>query len=88
MDLKTVIAEVESFLGERSVSAFPSEFTLGGIYLPPLFVASILGVTAATVTAMLMNRFRLARFFYYPPIVYVALMVIYTGLISNMILPV
>jgi hypothetical protein len=88
MDLETVIVEIERFLGERGLSAFPSEFSLGGVYLPPLFVASILGVTAATVTVKLMNRFRLARFFFYPPIVFVALMVIYTGLISNLILPV
>ena len=88
MNLNTVMAEIENLLGERSASAFPSEFSLGGVYLPPLFVASILGVTAATVTAMIMNRFRLARFFFYPPLVYVALMVIYTGLISNLFLPV
>ena len=88
MNLNTVMAEIENLLGERSTSAFPSEFSLGGVYLPPLFVASILGVTAATVTAMIMNRFRLARFFFYPPLVYVALMVIYTGLISNLFLPV
>ena len=37
---------------------------------------------------MIMNRFRLAKFFFYPPLVYVALMVIYTGLISNLFLPV
>lgn len=39
-------------------------------------------------TAALLNRFRLARFFYYPPLVYVALAVLYTGLISNLVLPV
>jgi hypothetical protein len=51
-------------------------------------IVAILGVVAASVTAALLNRFRLARFFYYPPLVYVALAVLYTGLISNLVLPV
>ena len=41
----------------------PSEFAIGGVYFPPLLIASILGVTAAVVTAFLLNRYRLSRFF-------------------------
>ena len=66
----------------------PSEFAIGGVFLPPMMIASSLGIIAASVTAMLLNQFRLARFFYYPPLVYVALAVLYTGLVSNLILPV
>ena len=66
----------------------PSEFAIGGVYFPPLMIASILGVLAASVTATLLNRLRLARFFFFPPAVYVAFAVVYTGLISNLILPV
>lgn len=61
----------------------PSEFTIGGIYMPPLLIASILGVIAAVVTARLLNRVRLSRFFFYPPLVFVALAIIYTGLIGT-----
>ncbi len=88
MDLASWIAALESVLGGTSRAAFPSEFSIGGIFLPPLLITSALGVAAASVTAVLLNRLRLARFFYYPPLVYVALAIVYTGLISDLFLPV
>ena len=66
----------------------PKEFTVGGVYFPPLLIAGILGVAAAILTAMLLNRFRLSRFFFYPPLVFLALAVIYTGLIGTFIIPI
>jgi hypothetical protein len=66
----------------------PKEFTIGGIYLPPLLIAGFLGVLAAGLTAMLLNRYRLSRFLYNPPLVFVALAVIYTGLIGTFFIPV
>ena len=33
----------------------PSEFAIGGVYFPPLLIASILGVTAAMLTAFLLS---------------------------------
>jgi hypothetical protein len=73
---------------EDTVYHIPKEFTIGGVYFPPLLIAGILGVTAAVLTAMLLNRFRLSRFFFYPPLVFLALAVIYTGLIGTFIIPV
>ena len=61
----------------------PHEFTIGGVYFPPLLIAGILGVTAAVLTAMLLNRYRLSRYFFYPPLVFLVLAVIYTGLIGS-----
>jgi hypothetical protein len=66
----------------------PHEFTIGGVYFPPLLIASILGTLAAMVTASLLNRYRLSRFFYYPPLIFVALAIIYTGLIGTFLIPV
>ena len=66
----------------------PHEFTIGGVYFPPLLIAGILGVTAAVLTAMLLNRCRLSRYFFYPPLVFLALAVIYTGFIGTFIIPV
>ena len=66
----------------------PHEFTISGVYFPPLLIAGVLGVTAAALTAMLLNRYRLSRYFFYPPLVFVALAVIYTGLIGTFIIPV
>ena len=65
----------------------PHEFAIGGVYFPPLLIAGIIGVLAAVGTAMLLNRYRLSRFFYYPPLVFVALAVIYTCLIGTFIIP-
>ena len=53
--------------------------------MPPLLVAGILGVIAAVVTARLLNRYRVSRYFYYPPLVFIALMVIYTVIIGTFI---
>ncbi len=66
----------------------PSEISLSGIYFPPLLFAGLLGAAAAAATAMALNRYRLSRFFYYPPAVFVALAVIYTGLIGTFVIPV
>jgi hypothetical protein len=65
----------------------PKEFTIGGVYFPPLLNAGILGVAAAVLTAMLLNRYRLSRYFFYPPLVFLALAVIYTVIIGTFIIP-
>ena len=64
----------------------PHEFAMGGVFMPPLLVASLLGAIAAVVTARLLNRYRLSRYFFYPPLVFLALMVIYTVLIGTFII--
>lgn len=66
----------------------PSEFNIAGIYFPPLLIASGFGVLATWITVMLLNRYRLSRFFYYPPLIFVALAIIYTGLIGTFFIPV
>ena len=66
----------------------PSEVALWGVYFPPLLLASLLGICATVATALALNRYRLSRYFYYPPIVFLSLAVIYTGLIGTFIIPV
>ena len=70
------------------MSSMPHEFAIGGVYMPPLLIAAILGTIAAVVTARLLNRYRLSRYFFYPPLVFLALMIIYTVLIGTLIIPV
>ena len=67
---------------------FPHEFTIGGVYFPPFLIAAFLGVLAAALTAIALNRYRLSRFFFYPPLVFVALAVIYTGIIGSFLIPI
>ena len=66
----------------------PHEFAIGEVFMPPLLVASLLGLLAAVVTAHVLNRYRLSRFFFYPPLVFLALMIIYTVLIGTFIIKV
>jgi hypothetical protein len=70
------------------MSSVPSEFAISGVYLPPLLVVGFLGTVAAIVTAQMLNRYRLSRYFIYPPLVFLALAVIYTGLIGMFVIKV
>jgi hypothetical protein len=65
----------------------PAEFAIQGVYFSPALVSAMLGLIAASVTASLLNRFRISRFFYYPPLVYLSIAVIYTVLIGTFLIP-
>ncbi len=65
----------------------PSEFFIADVYFPPLLIAAILGSVAAWLTAHLLNRYRLSRFFAYPPLVLVSLAVIYAILFGTFLIP-
>ena len=65
----------------------PHELYVGEVFFPPLPLDAALGLVAATITARLSNRFRVSRWFYHPPLVLIALTVIYAGLISIFLIP-
>jgi hypothetical protein len=65
----------------------PHELSIGEVFIPPLLVAGILGVIAATLTAKLLNKYRLSKYFFYPPLALVALMIIFTVLFGMIIIP-
>jgi hypothetical protein len=71
---------------ELAVKPIPHEFAIGEVFMPPLLVAAFLGLIAAMVTARLLNRYRLSRYFFYPPLVFLALIIIYTVLIGTFII--
>lgn len=60
------------------IGQVPHEYAIGGVYMPPMLVAAVLGLIAALVTMRLLNRFRWSRYFSNPPLVFVSLIVIYT----------
>ena len=68
------------------MSPIPHEFAVGGVFMPPLMIASFLGLLAAVVTASVLNRFRLSRYFFYPPLVLFSLAVIYTIVIGTLVI--
>jgi len=69
------------------MNLIPSEFAVGGVYFPPMLIAALLGLVLAWLTAHLLNRYRLSRFFFYPPLVLLALVVIYTVLVGTFVIP-
>ena len=64
----------------------PHEFAIAEVYMPPLLVASFLGTIAAIATARLLDRYRLTRHFFYPPLVFIAFTIIYTVFIGTFII--
>ena len=65
----------------------PHELYVGEVFFPPMLLDAALGLAAALITARLLNRFRVSRYFYHPPLVLIALAVIYTGLFSIFLIP-
>ena len=64
----------------------PHEFAIGGVYMPPLLIASFLGLLAAVVTALVLNRLRLSRYLFYPPLALLSFFVIYTIVIGTFVI--
>ena len=65
----------------------PHELHIGEVFFPPILLDATLGLVAASITAGLLNRFRMSRYFYHPSLVLIALAVIYTGLLSIFLFP-
>jgi hypothetical protein len=81
-------ATLSGSIEEGSImTGIPSEFAIGGVYFPPLLIASVIGVALASLTALFLNRYRLSRFFWHPPLMFLALAVIYSGLIGTFVIP-
>ncbi len=64
----------------------PHEIAIGDVFLPPLLVAAFFGLLATIVTAHLLNRYRLSRYLYNPPLAFIAMVTIYTVLIGTFLI--
>jgi hypothetical protein len=69
------------------MNLIPTEFAIGEVFLPPSLVVALLALAAAMLTANLLNRLRLSRFFFYPPLVLLALTTLYIVGIGTWIIP-
>lgn len=65
----------------------PSEIEFGWIYLPPSLLAVTLGLVVASIVAKILNETGYSRFFWNPPLAWLALVVIATSGIGLLILP-
>jgi hypothetical protein len=64
------------------VSLIPSELSVAGIYIPPALVVLLAGFLSAWAAAKLLNRLRLSRFFWYPPLGFLALWLLASSMIG------
>lgn len=64
----------------------PSEFTIAEVYLPPILVASVLGVMAAVITSRWMNQRGISRHLVYPSLVFMSMTAIYTVVIGTVLI--
>ena len=64
------------------MSGIPSELAIADVYFPPLLFVVLLAIVLTMVTAGLLNKYRLSRYFFFPPAVFVSLVVIYSGMIG------
>jgi hypothetical protein len=67
------------------MNQIPHEIAIGGIYMPPLFVAALMGIVLAIIVARILNKYRLSKYFFYPPLVFVAMVVIFTVLVEGIL---
>jgi hypothetical protein len=65
----------------------PSEISIFGVFVSPYVPCGVLGLLMASTTARLLNRYRASRFLAYPPLFFVALVVLYGGLLSLFVFP-
>ena len=64
----------------------PVEISFGGIYMPPLLLLVLCGVMSAYGITVILNRTDLSRYFWFPPLAFVALTLLMTSLIGLMFL--
>lgn len=65
----------------------PTDISLGFVYVPPLFVDFVAGLILAYVVVHVLNRTGLSRFFWHPPLAFLALVVLMGSLFGILVLP-
>jgi len=60
----------------------PSELPIAGVYMPPALLVGLLGLAAAWVLTKVLNRTRLSRFFWNPPLAFLALWALMSAVIG------
>ncbi len=60
----------------------PSEVQLLGIYLPPIFFVCLFGLACALAITQVLNWTGLSRWFWHPPLAFVAIWVLASSVIG------
>ena len=62
---------------------FPHELAAGDVYFSPLLLVIILAFVAAAFSGVILNKLRLSQFIIYPPLSFIAIMLIFVVLIDH-----
>lgn len=66
----------------------PAELNIADIYFQPIAVVGAISILLTWVTALVLNRYRLSRFFAAPSVVFLAICALYGVTIGTFIIPV
>jgi hypothetical protein len=55
------------------IARVPSESLVGEVLVPPAMLAVVVGFALAWIVSRVLNRFRLSRYFWCPPVAFLAL---------------
>ena len=64
------------------MAGVPSEFAIADVFFPPLLLVAFLALALTLLTAGLLNRYRLSKYFFFPPLVFGAIAVVYSAVIA------
>ncbi len=56
---------------------FAHEMSLGDVYFSPMLLVIILSFMATGISTVILNKLRLSSYFIYPPLSYLAIMMLY-----------
>ena len=65
---------------------FAHELALGDVYFSPLLLVVVLAFLAASISAVLFNKLRLSQYIIYPPLTFLAFMIIYVVMIDHFLI--
>jgi len=60
----------------------PVEISFSGIYFPPIFFVILFGVIGAFVITSVLNRIGLSKYFWHPPLAFLAISAIISAVIA------
>ncbi len=63
---------------------WPHELSLGDLYFSPVIPAVVLAFVLAGITALLMNRLKLTRWFFAPSYIFLAIWLLYIVLVDRL----
>lgn len=64
----------------------PAEVSFGWVYFPPWFFVVAFGVIGAYIITAILNRTGLSKYFWHPPLAFVAIAAIISAIIGLLIL--